>query len=350
MNQADDELLLIDGDAAPSGDRKRGDPAPPEIVPAAESIWIALPRRPDSQSELARMIEERVPLSLNLLVWTDAVVGAEGELGSSVCRKSLLEPALDSGGAIDERTGLPFHGLPVEAARRAIVTSTWVAASLAVALLSVVTKPEPSTEATLSATVPASATLDEGLLQTPVIAAIALAGRTAERGYQITTVGAKGDGGVQLEIAATDPDAARAQATTDPDLARFAQISQVRGDDGKYRISLAGAPVLAGNEKVAVTPVIANSPFAAQERIRTYLSNLAEQYAVRVTLDSSRPLAARPLEFAISLEGPEAAVLSVAEKIETGTPPIAISEWKVSSADGGAAFSASLVVPWIEKQ
>ncbi len=342
---------------------RRGDPADWEVVrrlavgqrwlavhvPDWAALQVALPARTRKRRELREMLRDAAPVLPEELVWTSPRSLDDGKAGVSVVRRLWLDDhcvevetempmALH---VIVEPTGDPLRYRSPAVRLRNRLTATIVSGSLLVSAiaLALTARGTPPSEQLLGFT---------GLGATPSVSATLLKlGFSAPAGTRLVAISADPSGSVALELDAPDPNIVHRVMAGQRSLGRWTQTRQVRRADASYRVTYRASPVGTVRGHHLVLPLAARSPGEAITLATSILSEHARAGRVELQLTRGSASASNPLVFGVSLAGPQASVLALADRIQSGTPAIRIDNWRLQPDPTGVRLTGALVVPWM---
>ncbi|NTZ42462.1 hypothetical protein G7A66_05045 [Altererythrobacter sp. SALINAS58] len=329
------------------------------VVPAELCLMVQLSRRPNGAADFAGLLQEAVPLRLNALVWTEPF-GPDARSVIVVRRhefEQFLANAQPENGvrlpAVTEEGEWPI-GPASRPAPNIWLTYIIVAGSLVtiLAAMSLASTGEPAVRNVTTEKVRTTSAL---LPDFPGLSATVLsyAGRSVQNGI-LTGITRTADGALELVYTATDPDELRGELAGNTTLAQFQPVSQSRAEEGMegYRVSLradpqADGPLLAGN------PIAAPNAAAAASRAEQVLLALGRGKDIEMSLSRADTSRSGVLRHSLELSGPQQNVLSYVDDLESGNPPMRLSDWALSpqiKSRGPAEIllQGTLLVPWEE--
>jgi hypothetical protein len=163
-------------------------------------------------------------------------------------------------------------------------------------------------------------------------------------GSDLAEIARDSAGRTSIQVDSSDPESLRA-AFSDNLSAGWREASQSRTGRG-YRTRFVWDGV------TNVEPSRPAAPLAALDREQAIalatraLQTKAQSKVVALELNAAHGAAAAPLEFAVRIAGPQAAVLALADEIESASPAARFTEWRLRPEGEGVRLTGTLAVPW----
>lgn len=323
------------------------------VVPAAATFDLRLPELPRTRRRLRQVVAEIAPVVPGQLVWTRPRQLGPGQPAVTVVRRTWLDERV---GLLEGATDLvlepvaehnlsPFLYRSPAARHRMTITLAILALPL-VALALLRFAPvwrEGKTAAVHSA--PAGPVAE--VFASPSLAATvtALAARLP-RNTAFAAMGRDRSGVTTVEADTPDPDLLRT-ALGGRDLAPGLSDSGRARLMGKvFRLTFGGLLSLPSSSAAeSAPPLAAPTAEAAGLAAADHLRALAKGAALELKVRRGEVAPGR-VTLGLAVTGPQATVLSFADRLESSQPVMRFSEWRLVPDAAGVRLSGTVVVPW----
>ena len=326
----------------------------PVVIPTTATFELVLPEVPRGRRQLRHCIGQLAPVVQDQLAWTEPRPGESGEPVVTAVRRSWLEEWI---GRIEAKTGLvlrpvaerdlaPFLYRPPLERHRLVVTILVIASSVGVAggTLGIAGRQERHEAAAPPVTPAAQSAFFErpGFSATLAPAAVALPPHCA-----FAAIVHDRSGSTSLELDTADPELLRAALAGRELAPGFVETGQVRLLGTAFRVAFrrAALPWAPATGLRTATPLAAPSLGRAHNTAAQHVSEQARAAALDLRL---APAPAQPdtLMFAFVLTGPQAAVLTFADHLESEPPVMRLIDWRLVPDPAGVRLSGTMAVPW----
>ncbi len=322
-------------------------------VAESATLKIRLIRMPKTRAETRSMLRDLSPVPLGEVAWTRPRPLDEGATLTLV-KRAWLDPRvaeIETALGIEPRVivepdgDLLVYRSPAHR-RRNMVTRAVVAASIAIAAVAL--NMSRDTEGVAVAEV-----ADAGFGTLPDHGAVARTVSTiAETGLaeqSLVAISSDATGNASVEMLINDPDTLQADLLSTGALRSFQETARTSEQNGGYRVayssrfptpkSLRSAPVLTATNRAK-----------AASRLRAMLEAEASSRVIELRLDGDGNAGTAPISMKIDAVGPQGAVLGLADRIESGLPPVRLTQWRLQADSAGARLTGTLVAPWRQSQ
>lgn len=326
----------------------------PVIITNAATFELVLPEVPRGRRQLWRCIGQLAPVLPDQLIWTEPRPGGSGEPLVTLVRRSWLEPRILRIEAkaglvlrpVAERNLAPFLYCPPLERRRFVLTISVIALSLGVVAVSLGIAGQQKRHGV--AAQPASAAAQTVFFERPGFAAtLARAAVALPQHCTLAAIVFDRSGGTNLELNTADPDQLRSALAGRELAPGFVETGHVRLMGTVFRVTFrrAARPRALATGLRTAPPLAAPSLGRAQNTATQHVSEQARSAALDLRLE---PAPAQPdmLMFAFVLTGPQAAVLTFADHIESTPPVIRLIDWRLDPDPSGVRLSGTMAVPW----